>query len=248
LRWLNALMSTKFDCLAVIPARGGSKRVPRKNIRSLLGKPAIAYTLEAAIQSRLFERIVVSTDSDAIAEIALEYGAEVPFLRSPELADDHTPVSLVTLDVLERLDPTGSKYFCLAQLMANCPLRTSDDIRASYREFVETDSESQISLTRFGWQNPWWAVERTQDATLQPLFETRITTRSQDLPTLYCPTGAIWWAQSKALRRERTFHFSGRTGWEIPWQRGIDIDTEDDWEMAELLLQMGMEVTSGRAN
>ncbi|HSE21504.1 MAG TPA: acylneuraminate cytidylyltransferase family protein [Pyrinomonadaceae bacterium] len=235
-------MNNGLDCLAVIPARGASKRVPGKNIKNLLGKPAIAYTLEAAIESGLFARIVVSTDSESIAEIALRYDAEVPFLRASELADDHTPVSLVTLDVLERLDPDANKYFCVAQLMANCPLRTAADIRASYQQFRETDSESQISLTRFGWQNPWWAVQRADDFTLESLFETKMTARSQDLPSLFCPTGAIWWAQTRALRREGTFHFFGRTGWEIPWMRGIDIDTEDDWQMAEVLMRLGEEV------
>lgn len=236
-------MTTRIGhTLAVIPARGGSKRIPGKNVRSLLGKPAIAYSVEAALESGLFKDVIVSTDSEEIAEIARHHGAGIPFMRAPELADDHTPVSLVTLDVVDRLDPRGQRYSCVAQLMPNCPLRTSDDVRASYQQFVETDAETQLSLTRYGWQNPWWAVQRDKDYALQPLFKQEITARSQDLPTLFCATGAIWWAQCAALRRERTFHMSGRTGWEIPWQRGIDIDTEDDWQMAEVLLRLGAEV------
>src|SRR5258705_2367262 len=94
LPWPSGLMCTGLDCLAVIPARGASKRVPGKNIKNLLGKPAIAYTLEAAIESGLFARIVVSPDSESIAEIALLYSAEVQLFRATELADDHTPVSL----------------------------------------------------------------------------------------------------------------------------------------------------------
>lgn len=235
-------MSTRIGHLAVIPARDGSKRVPGKNVRRLLGKPAIAYSIEAAWESGLFAEVIVSTDSESIADVARHFGAEVPFLRAPDLADDHTPVSLVTLDVLERLDPRGQKYRGVAQLMANCPLRTSDDVRASYQQFVETSAQSQLSLTHFGWQNPWWAVRRTVDYKLEPLFEEKMTARSQDLPPLFCVTGAIWWIQSEALRRERTFHFAGRTGWEIPWSRGIDIDTEDDWQMAETLMRLGAEV------
>jgi N-acylneuraminate cytidylyltransferase len=224
------------SCLAVIPARAGSKRIPGKNIRNLLGKPIIAYTIEAAIRSGLFERVAVSTDSEEIAEIACRHHADVPFLRARDLADDHTAVSLVTLDVLNRLDPAGEKYSCVAQLMANCPLRTEDDVRNSYQQFVETPAESQLSVVRYGWQNPWWAMRRAEDCSLKPLFANEITTRSQDLPDLFCPTGAIWWARADVLRRERTFHTTNRTGWEIPWQRGIDIDTEDDWQMAELLM------------
>ncbi|HEU4713603.1 MAG TPA: acylneuraminate cytidylyltransferase family protein [Pyrinomonadaceae bacterium] len=230
--------------LAVIPARAGSKRIPGKNIRNLLGKPVIAYTIEAAIQSGLFERVVVSTDSEEIAEIARHHHADVPFLRASDLADDRTAVSLVTLDALTRLDPAGEKYWCVAQLMANCPLRTRDDVRNSYRQFVETQAESQLSVVRYGWQNPWWAMRRAEDYSLQPLFENEITTRSQDLPDLFCPTGAIWWARAEVLLRERTFHTTNRTGWEIPWQRGVDIDTEDDWQMADLLMRS---LAQGRA-
>ena len=224
------------SCLAVIPARGGSKRVPGKNLRSLFGKPLIGYTIEAAIRSNIFERIVVSTDSPEIADTARHFDAEVPFLREADLADDHTPVSAVTVDCLDRLDPEGSKFEYVAQLMANCPLRTAEDIRSSYEQFVESGADSQISVTRYGWQNPWWAMHRTEAYELKPIFDDRVTERSQDLPDLFCPTGVIWWAKVDVLRRERTYHIAGRTGWEIPWQRAVDIDTEEDWEMAELLM------------
>src|SRR6266545_4331729 len=207
---------SKETCLAVIPARSGSRRVPGKNVRNLLGKAAIVYTIEAAIQSHLFERIVVSTDSQAIADVALQYGAEIPFLRDSSLADDHTPVSLVTVDALQRLDPNRDTFGYVAQLMANCPLRTAEDIRASYQQFIHSGAESQISVTRYGWQNPWWAMRRTETYALQPIFEEHVTQRSQDLPELFCPTGAIWWAKADVLRREETYHIANRTGWEIP--------------------------------
>jgi N-acylneuraminate cytidylyltransferase len=221
--------------LAVIPARGGSKRVPGKNIRPLNGRPAIAYTIEAALESGVFERVIVSTDSAEIAEVAREHGADVPFVREAALADDHTPVSLVTVNALERLDPAGERYGYVAQLMANCPLRTADDVRASWEQFAATGARSQISVVRFGWLNPWWAMRRGADHVLAPVFASQVTVRSQDLDELYCPTGAIWWATAETLRRDRTFHVEGRTGCELPWTRGVDIDTEDDWAMAELL-------------
>lgn len=228
--------------LAVIPARGGSKRVPGKNIRSLLGEPAIAYTIRAAVDSGLFERVIVSTDSAAIAAVALEHGAEVPFVRPASLADDQTPVSDVTVDALERLDPNGTQYRHVAQLMPNCPLRTAADVSDSGAQFERTGAASQLSVTRFGWQNPWWAMRRATNMVLEPLFAQEVTRRSQDLPELFCPTGVIWWATADTLRAARTFHVSGRTGWEIPWQRAVDIDTEDDWAMAEALLRLSREV------
>jgi N-acylneuraminate cytidylyltransferase len=225
----------------VIPARGGSKRVPGKNIRPLLGRPLIAYTIEAALQSGLFDVVMVSTDSEEIAEIARECGAEVPFLRSVDLADDHTPVSAVTADALRR---SGREYANVAQLMANCPTRTATDVRASYDQFVANESSSQLSVTRFGWQNPWWALRRTGSFELEPLFEASITSRSQDLPDLFCPTGAIWWAKPAVLHEHGTFHIAGRTGWEIAWQHGVDIDTEDDWAMAHAVLQSSLDRAS----
>lgn len=224
--------------LAVIPARGGSKRIPRKNIKLFEGKPIIGYTIAAARESGVFEGVVVSTDDEEIAEIARQYGAEAPFLRDAALADDSTPVSSVTFDALCRLDPSGGHYKIVAQLMPNCPLRTSRDVIASYKQFEETASESQISVVRYGWQNPWWAMQQNERHELRPLFKEQMSQRSQDLPALFCPTGAIWWARTEVLRRMKTFHIDGRTGWEIPWQRGIDIDSLDDWKMAEILFRL----------
>jgi pseudaminic acid cytidylyltransferase len=224
--------------IAIIPARGGSKRVPRKNVRTLLGKPLIVFTIDAALESGLFDRVIVSTDCEEIARVANEAGAEIPFLRRDDLSDDFTPASLVTVDAVERLDPQGNQYQQVAQLMANCPLRNAEDLRCSLDQFIGSHSDSQISVTRFGWLNPWWAVQRTETFELRPLFEGQVTQRSQDLPELYCPTGAIWWAKADVLRHERTFHIADRTGWEIPWQRGVDIDTEEDWLMAETLMRV----------
>lgn len=234
--------------LAVIPARAGSKRIPGKNVRQLGGRPVIAYTIEAALQSGVFARVVVSTDSEEIADVATRTGAEVPFLRDPSLADDHTPVSLVTVDALERLDPRGTAFVRVAQLMPNCPLRTADDVRDSLAQFTATGASSQLSVTRFGWLNPWWAATRDASLVLHPLFEREATARSQDLPELYCPTGAIWWATSGTLRLERTFHIAGRTGWELPWWRAVDIDTMEDWRMAELLFERPALAAAGGAH
>lgn len=234
---MASISSSHHLCLAVIPARGGSKRVPGKNIQELCGKPIIAYTIEAALKSGVFSRVVVSTDSDEIATMARRFGAEVPFLRDASLADDYTPISLVTLDVLERLDPDGTVFRNVAQLMANCPLRTAEDIRDSYRQFVETDANAEISVTRYGWLNPWWAMTQDREMRLAFALDIDPSVRSQDLPEVFCPTGAIWWIKADVLRREKTFHIVGRTGWEIPWQRAVDIDTEDDWQLAEILMQ-----------
>ena len=221
--------------LAVIPARGGSKRVPRKNVRILGGLPMLVYSIRAAKDSGLFDAVVVSTDDEEIATLARREGADVPFRRSDDLADDHTPVSRVTLDALTRVDPGGARFGVVAQLMPNCPLRTAEDVRESYARFGQSGAPAQISVTRFGWQNPWWAFRLSPDNTMEPLFSDSVTRRSQDLPALFCPTGAIWWVQADVLRSSGTYHVEGRRAWEMPWQRGLDIDTEDDFAIAEML-------------
>ena len=232
----KSLKKYRDSCLAVIPARAGSKRIPNKNLKMLNGKPMIAYSIEAALKSNIFSLVVVSTDSSEIKDVAEEYGAEVPFIRSSELADDITPVSLATVDALQKVDPEGKQYRFVAQLMANCPFRTSDDIRDSFRNFLDKGSDAQISVTGYGWLNPWWALKLDDDERLTPLFAEKQKERSQDLGDLFCPTGAVWWTKSESLIRERTFHVEGRTGWVIPWHRAVDIDEEDDWALAEALI------------
>lgn len=229
-------MTRDGGALAVIPARGGSRRVPRKNIREMRGRPLLAYTVEAALESGLFARVVVSTDDAEIADVARAAGADIPFLRAPDLADDITPVSRATIDVVDRLEQAGAAFAEVCQLMPNCPLRTADDVVASHRQFTDRPSDSQISVARYGWQNPWWAMRTAPDGSLDPLFPDAMQARSQDLPELVCPTGAVWWARTDALRRAGTFHLPGRTAWELDWTHAIDIDTEDDWRLAEALM------------
>lgn len=223
--------------IAIIPARGGSKRVPGKNIRLLAGKPLIAYSIEAAIESALFDCVIVSTDSEEIACVARASGADVPFLRSSDISDDVTPISAATADALVKVDPDGTHYQSVAQLMANCPLRTAEDVVSSFAQFSQTGADSQISVVRYGWQNPWWAMKRDASSfTLDPLFPREMSARSQDLPELFCPTGAIWWGKTKVIREQKTFHIASRMGWEIDWQHGVDIDTPEDMAFAEALL------------
>jgi len=223
--------------LAVIPARGGSKRLPGKNVMPLGGKPMIAHTIEAALGSRLFEMVVVSTDDEAIADIAVQHGAQVPFMRGAGLADDHTPVSAATADTVLRLEADGLRFDAVAQLMANCPLRDAEDVKGSAAAFASSQHAAQVSVTSYGWLNPWWALTREEDGSAKALFEEQLTQRSQDLPALYCPTGAVWWAETGALKEAGTFHLEKRALYELPWYKAVDIDDEADFELAELLLR-----------
>lgn len=229
---------SRQKCVAIIPCRGGSRRVPGKNIRPLNGKPLVVYAIEAAHQSSLFDAVVVTTDSEEIARIAEQHGAEVPFIRDQKLADDFSPISAATVDALTRIDSAGDRFQLVAQLMANCPLRITEDILASHRQFVASGADTQISVTEYGWLNPWWAMTSDEHNVLSPVFKERMGVRSQDLPRLVCPTGAIWWAKASVLLAHGTFYAPNYSGWAMPWERAVDIDTEDDWSMAEILITL----------
>jgi CMP-N-acetylneuraminic acid synthetase len=219
--------------VAVIPARGGSKRIPRKNIMPFHGKPMIAWTIDAALESGLFDRVLVSTDDPEIAEVAACHGAPVPFLRDG-FADDQSPVSLATLAALDQLErECGESYAVVAQLMANCPIRSAADIRAAVAHFDQVGAPSQISCFKFGWMNPWWASRLDEASRPTPLFPKESTARSQDLPPLYCPTGAIWLARVEALRTHRSFYTPDRIFCPLGWEAAVDIDDMEDFYMAD---------------
>ena len=216
---------------AVIPARGGSKRIPRKNVLRFGGKPMLVWTIEAAIYSNLFDKIVVSTDDWEIAGIAEEAGADVPFTRDAGLADDYATISDVVIDAISRV---GGDTICM--LSPACPFRTHQDVIDSYEQFSSWGGPAQISVSNFGWMKPKWAVDRMGIQVFQNEFG-----RSQDLPELWHPTGAIWWAQATSLIINRDLYMRGRTTWEIPWERALDIDTPEDLALAKTMLR-GREV------
>lgn len=214
--------------IAIIPARGGSKRIPGKNIVDFQGKPMIAWTIEAAKISGCFDRILVSTDDQNVAEVAVSYGAEAPFLRD-SYSDDYSPVSEATTAALRQAVAYWKEdYDLVVQLMANCPLRTGQDIHHAIEAFSDNDREFQISCFKFGWMNPWWAV--TLEADMQPkrLFPDAAMKRSQDLPELYCPTGAIWIAKAEKLLQHKTYYGPNYVFEPMPWISAVDIDDYDD--------------------
>lgn len=219
--------------IAIVPARGGSKRIPQKNLISFRGRPIIGWTIEAALQSGLFSRVLVSTDNPTIAEIARAEGADVPFLRI-DYADDQAPISAATIHALDQAEKHWKTSFDLVvQLMANCPLRRSGDIVAAVNAFETSNRDFQISVFEFGWMNPWWAMRRAPDGQPQFLFPHAPLSRSQDLERLYCPTGAIWIARAHALRIAGSFYGPGHAIEPISWEAALDIDEPCDLEMGE---------------
>lgn len=227
--------------IAIIPARGGSKRIPRKNIIDFDGKPMIAWTIRAALECDCFDRVLVSTDSEEIAEVSIAAGASVPFLRR-ENADDAAPSSLATISALKQAEAHWQTRFDrVAQLMPNCPLRDAAHIRAAMDNFRMLDIDYQISCFRFGWMNPWWAVKLDVGMMPTRLFPEAMSKRSQDLEHLYCPTGAIWIAGRDALLEAGTFYGPDNRYFPMAWIGAVDIDDMDDYRMALALARMSRE-------
>lgn len=220
--------------IAVIPARGGSKRIPNKNIIDFYGKPMIAWTIEAAIKSNLFDEILVSTDDEEIAQIAREYGAEVPFLRE-EASDDFSPVAIATIAAIKQMERyKKQEYDIVVQLMANCPLRSAITIGKAYKEFLSNSETSLLSSFHYGMFNPWWAHQIDKDNKAKPLFDNDLRTmRSQDQAELFCPTGAIWISNVKNLKQTNTFYYNDYRFYPISWMEAIDIDDYNDLKLAK---------------
>lgn len=222
--------------IAVIPARGGSKRLPGKNIISFFGKPMIAWTIEAALSTKLFETVLVSTDSEEIAQVSRRYGATVPFLRDNH-ADDHSTVSEATITGLKQLQKfNGKSYDTVVQLMANCPLRTAKSITKQL-EFFEKRGKNRFSVLSgfsYGMFNPWWAHFKDEDGNYQKLLnDFCANTRSQDLPELLCPTGATWISSVARLEETSTFYSGHYSFFKINWMEAVDIDDYDDLQLAK---------------
>jgi CMP-N-acetylneuraminic acid synthetase len=223
--------------LAIIPARAGSKRIKDKNIIELNGKSMIAWTIEAALESGIFDDVLVSTDGAMIAEIAKKHGASVPFLRDIKDADDYVSVNQATINALLQMENhSAESYENVVQLMPNCPCRGAGEIRQAFDNFIKNKSNSQISVFKFGWMNPWWAMKVNKNMNTEPVFPEALKKRSQDLDELYCPTGAIWIAKAEALKKNGTFYGPGYNVHELNWESAVDIDEPADLRMAELIM------------
>jgi N-acylneuraminate cytidylyltransferase len=195
----------------------------------------IAWTIEAALDA-LNADIYVSTDDDAIIEVSEKYGAHA--IRRLSCNDDHSTVSQATIATLQQLRDRGQEYDYVLQLMANCPLRDSNDIRLSFRNFTSGGYDFQLSCFKYDWINPWWAVKLKDKYKPESIFPEALKTRSQDLPELFCVTGAIWIARVSELLKTDTFYGPDYTMFPIPWQHAVDIDDTEDLKMAEALKAM----------
>ena len=237
-------MAEMHGRIAVIPARGGSKRVPRKNVRSFFGHPMLAYSIAAAQNSGLFDEIIVSTEDHEIGATALFYGAR--YLERPrELANDTAGSGVVGVHALRTLMAEGKRPAEVCLLLPTCPLRTARDIHQHYLAFREGARPAQISVVPFLGVYPHWAVVQDETGRGRFFFKGSGELNSQELKQAHCPTGAIWWIRAEVLDRMETFYAPDYAIELMDPVRGFDIDTEEDWAHAELLVY-GLKARDGK--
>ena len=222
--------------LAVIPARGGSKGVPRKNIRPLLGKPLIAYTIEAALQCTLLDDVVVSTDDVEIAEVSCQLGAQVPFLRPPELAQDRAPSLPVVQHCVEAMEKQRTvRYDTIVMLQPTTPLRTSSDIEQGVRLLHETGADSVVSVTEVGGHHPFRMKRIVGDNLLINFIDQGFEDMRprQELPPVYIRSGDLYIAKRSVVMEQNTLVGEHVRAVIIPPDRAVNIDTPFDFMLAE---------------
>ncbi len=223
--------------IAIIPARGGSKRIPRKNIKDFHGKPIIAYSIETAKQSGCFDRIIVSTDDKEIAAVAETYGAEVPFIRPAKISDDHA----TTMDVIQH----SIKYFTeqsykpalVCCIYPTAPFLLPEHLRQGQVELNNSEVEYVFSATSFS-----YPIQRAFNVTdmgrIQMFYSKYSVTRSQDLTEAYHDAGQFYWGKASAFIQGKPFFAKHSKAFILPRKRVQDIDTPEDWELAEALFSV----------
>lgn len=222
--------------VAVIPARGGSKRIPRKNIKAFCGKPMIAYSIEAALQSGCFDKIIVSTDDSEIAQVAKSYGAEVPFIRPTELSNDYAGTIPVIRHAIEWLVDKGFDPKLVCCLYATAPFVTAEYLRQGLQQLQNNNAAYAFTVTSYAFPiqraiklNPELGVE---------MFDTNnFNTRSQDLEEAWHDAGQFYWGRVDAWLTEKIIFGAESTPVILPRHRVQDIDTPEDWERAEWMFK-----------
>jgi len=224
-----------MNSIAIIPARGGSKRIPKKNIRELAGKPAIAYPIELAIKSAIFGRVIVSTDDMEIAQIAQSYGAEVPFLREAKLSDDFTTTLDVIFDAISKIDTEGINYVCCIYPVT--PLLVLDRVLEGYKiisentwDYVFTASEFPTAIER--------AFRKNHSGKVNFLDSNFVSTRTQDLAKTYYDSGQFYFGQLNSWQNKNPILTGNSTFIELNKNEVIDVDEVEDWYLVEKLLRL----------
>lgn len=230
--------------LAIIPARGGSKRIPRKNIRDFCGKPMISRSIEAALSSGCFDQVIVSTDDEEIAEVSRGLGASVPFLRPHELSDDYTgtvPVIAHAIDWLQQHSEAPTEACCI---YATAPFILAEDIQRGLKLLEDTGCDYAFSVTSYAFPIQR-AIRITAENRVEMLYPEHCNTRSQDLEEVFHDAGQFYWGRASAWLGRKPLFSKDAVAIILPRYRVQDIDTPEDWERAERMFQ-ALQVQDGR--
>ncbi len=224
--------------LCVIPARAGSKRLAGKNTATVAGKPMLAWTIEAAKQSGIFDAVYVSTEDDTTASIAQQFGAIVPYRRPAALAGDKVTNVAVALHLLDHLNGGDTQYDTIVCLQPTSPLRTAAHIRDALQEFVTSQTDYLLSVTVIDPHYFHWALEQ-RDGAWAPFFGSKFLTIRQDLPQVFRPNGAIKVAKAAALRIDENFFGADMSVYAMPEDASVHVATKTDQLVADALLRGG---------
>jgi len=223
--------------ICVIPARGGSKRIPRKNIKLFNNKPIIAYSIEAALNSNCFSRVIVSTDDNEIAKVAKKYGAQVPFVRPKELSNDYITTIPVIKHAIEWMQKENILFDNVCCLYATAPFISPQIISKSYQQLKESKSDYCFSVTTFP-----FPIQRSlkliKDKKVEMLNPEYLNTRSQDLEEAYHDAGQFYWGNAKAFKNEIPIFSEVASAFVLPRYLVQDIDSEEDWVRAEAMYKV----------
>lgn len=222
--------------IAVIPARGGSKRIPRKNIKDFCGKPMIAWSIEAALQSSCFNRVIVSTDDAEIADVARQYGAEIPFIRPAEFSDDHTGTIPVIRHAIDWLIKDGQQPEHVCCIYATAPFITPEEIRRGLEILTDSGCNFAFSVTSYPFPIQR-AIRITSKGRVEMFNPDLFNNRSQDLEEAYHDAGQFYWGRAVAWLTEKMIFSTDASPVLLPRHRVQDIDTVEDWIRAELMFQ-----------
>jgi len=222
--------------LAIIPARGGSKGLPRKNIRPLLGKPLIAWTIEQALASKYLDRVIVSTEDEEIAKISKKFGAEVPFMRPKELATNEAKGIDVVLHTINWMDKNNKFYDLIILLQPTSPLRTSEDIDKAIELLLLKKAKSIVSVCKTK-HHPYWSNTLPEDRCMKDFIKREIMNKNrQELPIFYRLNGAIYLSHCNYLKEQRSFLSKQTFAYIMSQWRSVDIDNKLDLELAKILM------------
>jgi pseudaminic acid cytidylyltransferase len=222
--------------LAVIPARGGSKRIPRKNIKLFCGKPMIAWSIDAALQSDCFDQVVVSTDDVEIADVARKCGAQVPFVRPSELSDDHTATTAVVAHAIDWFTAQGQAPEQVCCLYPTAPFVAAEHLRTGLKVLTDSDADYAFSVTSYAFPIQR-AIRITSAQRIEMFNPEHFNTRSQDLEDAYHDAGQFYWGRASAWIHGKMIFSPSSVPVLLPRYRVQDIDTNEDWLMAEYLFR-----------